>query len=120
MSTFPRLSTGAVAQYPAVREIHFSTQIHRYLDTSEQRYRDAPASRRRWTIDLSRLDESEVTRLMEFFSEQQGRFGSFDFEDPWTGSVVANCRFEQDHAAATADGEWNSGTRLTIVEPAAS
>ena len=62
----------------------------------------------------------EVTRLMEFFSEQHGRFGSFDFEDPWTGSVVTNCRFEQDHAAATADGEWNNGTRLTIVEPASS
>lgn len=55
---------------------------------------------------------------MEFFSEQQGRFGSFDFEDPWTGSVIANCRFEQDHAAATADGEWSNGTRLAIIEPA--
>ena len=117
MSVFPRLSTGAVAQYPTVRELRFSTEIHRYLDNSEQRHRDRPAFRRTWRIELSRLDETEAVRLVEFFTEQQGRFGGFDFEDPWSGAVIPNCRFEQDQLAALTDGEWDSGMQLTIIEP---
>jgi hypothetical protein len=118
MSVFPRLRTGAIAQYPAVREFHFATEVRRYIDNSEQRYRDVPALRKRWTIDLSRLDEGEAAQLTEFFTEQQGSYGAFDFEDPWSGAVVSNCRFEQDLISVHIEAEWDSSTQLTIIEPA--
>ena len=120
MSVFPTLRSGAIAQYPVVREFRFSTEVRRYLDNSEQRYRDVPAFRKRWIIDLSNLDEGEAAQLAEFFLEQQGGFGAFDFEDPWTGTVVANCRFEQDRISVAVEAEWDSRTQLTIVEPATS
>jgi hypothetical protein len=118
MSVFPKLKTGVVAQYPVVRAGQFSTAVNRFLDNSEQRFRDYRGLRRRWTIQLSQLDESELQRLSEFFVEQQGRSGQFDFEDPWTGGLVSGCRFEDDQLVAVWNGEFDGRTEVTIVGPA--
>lgn len=117
MSSFPKLKTGAVAQYPAVRETRFATEIHTFLDRAEQRYRDRSTARRRWLIDLSRLDEVELSALTRFFDEQQGRLGRFDFEDPWSGLIVADCRFDQDEIVLRSDGELDSAVQVVIIEP---
>jgi hypothetical protein len=119
MSVFPKLSTGAVAQYPVVREARFSTAVSRFLDSSEQRFRDSRGLRRQWVIRLSQLDESELQRLTEFFVQQQGRNLGFDFEDPWTGSVVSGCRFDDDQLQTLSTGEFDGSTEVTIVGPAA-
>jgi hypothetical protein len=119
MSVFPKLKTGVVAQYPVLREERFSTAVSRFLDSSEQRFRDRRGSRLRWVIQLSQLDESELQELTSFFVEQQGRLGGFDFEDPWTGGVVAGCRFEDDQLQVLSDGEFDGRTDVTVVGPAA-
>ena len=41
MSAFPKLKTGAVAQYPASRALSQATEVVRFLDGTEQRYRAA-------------------------------------------------------------------------------
>ena len=117
MASFPRLKTGVIAQYPVTRQSRFSTVVTRYLDNSEQRYRDQAGLRRRWVVALSRLNESEAATLMNFFVQQQGRFGSFDFDDPWTGTTVTGCRFEQDRLSVNAKGEFDLSAELTIVGP---
>jgi hypothetical protein len=117
MSVFPKLKTGVVAQYPALRQGQFSTSVSRFLDSSEQRFRDGRGLRRRWVIQLSQLDEGELQQLALFFAEQQGRLGGFDFEDPWTGGTVAGCRFEDDQLEALAQGEFDGRTGVTIVGP---
>jgi hypothetical protein len=117
MDQFPKLRTGAVAQYPSARERHFANEVVRFLDNSEQRYRDAGTPRRRWVIRLSRLDEGEMAELANFFHKQQGRLGLFDFEDPWTGAVVNDCRFDQDQFRSEAVAEFNCESVVTIVEP---
>ena len=118
MASFPKLKTGVVAQYPVVRESGFSTVVKRYLDNSEQRFRDARALRRRWVVALSKLNESEAAELMNFFVERQGRFGVFDFEDPWTGLTVSGCRFDRDRLPLNSNGELDLSAEMTIVEPA--
>ena len=40
MNEFPKLKTGAVAQYPAQRTTRYSTHVMRFMDGSEQRYRE--------------------------------------------------------------------------------
>jgi hypothetical protein len=117
MSVFPKLKTGVVAQYPVVREGRFSTVVSRFLDSSEQRFREGRGLRMRWVIQLSQLDESELQRLTMFFVEQQGRLGGFDFEDPWTGGTVAGCSFEDDQLQMISDGEFDGRTEVTIVGP---
>ncbi len=119
MSVFPKLKSGVVAQYPVVRGNSFSTSVSRFLDSSEQRFRDYRGLRRRWVVRLSQLDETELQRLSEFFVEQQGRAGMFDFEDPWTGSVVSGCRFEDDELLTVSNGEFNGATDVVIVGPSA-
>ena len=118
MSDFPKLRTGVVAQYPATRELGFSTSVKSFLDGSEQRYRDLRGGRRRWVISLSQLDESELAELTDFFEQRQGRFGTFDFEDPWDGAVVTGCRLALDHMESRADGEFGNSTQLIVVAPA--
>jgi hypothetical protein len=118
MARFPKLKTGAVAQYPAVREERFATEVHRFLDGQEQRYRDRGAGRKRWVIELEKLDETETARLARFFDEQQGRLGVFEFEDPWTGSVVASCRFGEDAFPMLEECESRCRLRVTVEETA--
>jgi hypothetical protein len=116
MAQFPKLKTGAVAQYPATRQQRYSTEVRKFLDCTEQRFRDFPAGRKRWVIALELLDETETARLAQFFEEQHGRLGVFAFTDPWTGAVVANCRFGEDEFPVREEGESRCSLRLTLEE----
>jgi hypothetical protein len=118
MATFPKLRTGAVAQYPAVREVRHATEVHRFLDCREQRYRDRTAAQKRWVIELGQLDETETARLARFFEEQQGRLGTFEFEDPWTGTVIPACRFGEDRFPMVEECESRCAVRVTVEEAA--
>lgn len=117
MGQFPKLRTGAAAQYPSGLENRYASEIVRFLDNSEQRYRDAAAPRRRWVIRLSQLDEGELAALANFFHAQQGRLGRFDFEDPWTGAVISGCRFDQDQFHAEFTGEFGCECVVQVIEP---
>jgi len=117
MSQFPKLRTGAVAQYPSTREYRFASEVVRFLDNGEQRYREAAAPRRRWVIRLTQLDEGEMAELANFFHAQQGRLGRFDFEDPWTKTVTSDCRFDQDQLQTEIPGEFDSECIVTVIEP---
>src|SRR5271166_354470 len=96
MATFPTLKTGAVAQYPASKTLRFQNQTVRFLDGSEQRYRDAAGPLHQWIIRLSELDESEMAALERFFDDNQGRLGGFAFMDPWDGTQYPNCSLASD------------------------
>ena len=119
MARFPKLKTGVVAQYPAVKEQRYSTEVKKFLDCAEQRYRDFAGARRRWVIALEMLDETETARLARFFEEQQGRENVFEFEDPWTGNVVAPCRFGEDRFPMMEECESRCAVRLTVEEVSA-
>ena len=72
MSNFPTLKTGAVLQYPAQKEVRFTTEIVRFMDGSEQRFREYQTSLHRWMIRLELLDQGELQVLREFFRTQAG------------------------------------------------
>jgi hypothetical protein len=91
MATFPILKTGAVIQYPATRQSRYQNQALRFLDGTEQRYRDCAGPLLRWQIPLSLLDESELAAIEQFFEDNQGAFGSFAFTDPWDGTAHPDC-----------------------------
>lgn len=116
MATFPKLKTGAVAQYPAVKSVRREDQALRFLDGSEQRYRGAAGPLHRWEIELEALDETEMAAIEEFFADNQGGFGSFSFTDPWDGHVYANCSLPSDELTLTAVSEMKGKTSLVVVE----
>ena len=115
MATFPRLKTGAVAQYPIVRAEQFQNQTVRFVDGTEQRYRDTAKARLRWEIQLSGLDEGELAAIEAFFEANQGAYGNFSFADPWDGHVYDDCSLDLDDMNVTTVAEMRGLTQLTVV-----
>jgi hypothetical protein len=116
MATFPPLKTGAVAQYPAGKSLQFRNQTVRFLDGTEQRYRDSAGPLHQWTIGLDELDDSEMAALAGFFEANQGRLGSFAFTDPWDGTLYPDCSLAADELNVNSLAEMSAKTTLKIVE----
>lgn len=116
MTTFPLLKTKAVAQYPATKAVQFHNQALRFVDGTEQRYRDAANPLHCWVIQLSALDEAEMAAVDNFFLQTQGRLNTFSFTDPWDGKVYAGCYVQSDQLTIESTAELRSKTSLTIAE----
>jgi hypothetical protein len=116
MATFPTLKTGAVAQYPASRNFRFQNQILRFLDGTDQRYRDSAGVLYSWEIRLDQLDETEMAEMQAFFFANQGSFMSFAFTDPWTGQVYQNCSLGSDDMNITSLAEMQGRTALVVIQ----
>lgn len=114
MAAFPTLKTGAVAQYPAERQLRCSTQVVEFVDGREQRFRDYAKPLRRWVIRLALLDATELQAVLDFARDTAT--SSFSFKDPWDGTLYADCALEGAESAATLVDEWNARTELTIRE----
>src|SRR5687767_10095146 len=113
MSAFPRLKTLAVMQYPAEKKIGCSTRVLRFVDGSEQRFRELERPVRRWAVRLDLLDGREWAELEAFFVFTNGRAGIFSFTDPWDESEHADCSFDSDSARIELVGEQHA--RLTLL-----
>ena len=116
MIAFPALKTSAVAQYPARRTLQYQNQVLRFVDGSEQRYRDSAGPLHRWEIALNELDENELAALENFFARAQGASANFAFTDPWDGTAYQNCSLEADGMAARSVAEMRGATSLVVVE----
>jgi hypothetical protein len=116
MGAFPTLKTGAVAQYPATKAFRFQNQILRFIDGTDQRYRDSAGPLHTWEIRLDKLDEGEMAAIEGFFAENQGRFGSFTFTDPWDGQVYTNCSLASDSLGLVSIDEMQGNAVLKVVE----
>ena len=116
MSAFPSLRTGAVLQYPAHKEVRFATEVLRFMDGSEQRFREYPTPLRRWMIQLDLLDQSELQVLREFFRTLGGEAGSFTFTDPWDGTTYTNCSIDGGEMTQQLVDEMKGKTFLTVRE----
>jgi phage-related protein len=116
MASFPTLKTSAVAQYPASKAVMFQNQVVRFVDGTEQRYRDCAGPLHQWVIRLSEIDETEVAALEQFLESNQGSFGSFSFTDPWDNQTYANCSFADDAMDLTSVEEMRGCTSITVRE----
>lgn len=115
MATFPSvLKTGAIAQYPFSRSRGIGTQMVRFLDGSSQAYTINGAGLRKWNVDLSLLDESELSAVIAF-AESVGT-GQFSFSDPVTGETAAKCVIGGSEVVAVQAGELAGAASLTIEE----
>src|SRR5206468_1185224 len=101
---FPTLSSGLVAQRPY-------TQIRRFYtlrndNPSGKRYAYAlyggglsgfpTGALLSWNLTYPALSDADLSTLETFFRGNSGRYGSFNFTDPDSGALAANCRFGSD------------------------
>jgi phage-related protein len=118
MASFPKLRTGAVAQYPAERQTRFSTRVVEFVDGREQRFPEFGRRLRRWVIRLDYLNATELAEVATFF-DQAGGAASFRFVDPWDGSEHSNCVVENAEFAAESLSESRNRTEVIIREDSA-
>ena len=116
MNTFPLLTTGAVAQYPLGIAIGQCSQVIRFLDGTDQRFRTQGRMLRRWLIRLDLLDENEIAALEEFFNSKLGAYSTFVFPDPYSGTDVPNCIFGTDAFQSGYEGVDVSSAFFWVVE----
>lgn len=83
-------------QYPATRIVSRPATILRFVDGAEQRFAEQGTICHRWVVSLSKLDEEELGNLQQFFERSQGRYESFTFVDPWTGTSYEDCSLADD------------------------
>ena len=114
MVTFPRLSTGAVTQYPSGRRLQYATSVTRFVDGSEQRFREFKGPAKSWAVMLHKLSASEARAVELFFLQMQGQFSSFSFTDPWDGTEYGDCSFDQDTLSAVTRSEATTQSHLVI------
>ena len=116
MASFPTLKTSAVTQYPATKAVKFQNQVVRFVDGTEQRYRDCAGPLHQWVIRVNELDETEMAALEEFLESNQGSFGSFSFTDPWDNQTYSNCSFASDAMDLTSVEEMRGKASVTVKE----
>ena len=71
---------------------------------------------RSWQIRLDVLNEAEMHALEMFFIEQIGVYSVFSFPDPYTGTMVPNCRFADGILTSEFLGVETCTTTITVVE----
>jgi phage-related protein len=116
MTSFPTLKTSAVTQYPATKVVAFQNQVVRFLDGTEQRYRDCAGPLHQWAIRLSELDETEMAALEQFLETHQGSYSSFCFTDPWDGQTYSDCSFASDSMELTSMEEMRGNVSVIVRE----
>jgi hypothetical protein len=113
---FPKLNSGAVAQYGSPVGLASPTQVIRFVDGSDQRFLACGRMLRRWLIDLRLLNESEIASVEAFFNSVQGEFAPFNFPDPFTGTSVPNCRVAMPELISEYQDVDIAATALWVVE----
>lgn len=98
---FPTLSTGAVLQYPTVKVRRFRNVAVRFVDGSEQRFRQCGGVVHAWMVRLEKLTGDELVRVAEFLKAQGGRSRTFSFTDPFDGVTYEGCHLGED------DSQWS-------------
>lgn len=115
-TTFPLLKTGAVAQYPASTSISYSSRVIRFLDGSDQRYRDYSSPLHKWALLLNLLDDAELSALEQFVVTQEGRFGNFAFAEPGTQVQYSSCSINQEGLDYVLTQEARGAAGIVVQE----
>jgi hypothetical protein len=96
--TFPKLSSGQIAQYSAVQRRQIPHRQHEFAGLGMQSQMLAPTERRTWSLRYTDLSGYEAMALRAFF-ESLALNEPFTFEDPWTGTAHTACRVEDNRVA---------------------
>jgi hypothetical protein len=93
--SFPTLKSGNTVFYPLADTMSFGTQVHKFLDDSEQRHRDRLVLRR-FQLTCNNISAYDVSLIRSFFRSQ---FGGYDstWDLTFGGVTYSNMAFAQDN-----------------------
>ena len=107
MANFPRLTTGAVTQYPSSRNMTYSTHVLRFVDGREQRFREVGGPVRSWVVSsISYLPRrwAQLKRSLENVR------GSSDLSRSWTHGTGRSIRTAASISRSSPQRPWTKDT----------
>lgn len=111
MASFPKLKTGAAAQYGCERIVEQPATVQRFLDGTTRRFA-ASKARRSWRLRLTGLSAQEAERIGSFIAAHLESQDRFTFHDPWDGCDYEDCVAPGEGYRVGAEGEH--GFRMDI------
>ncbi len=115
MPTFPLLKSGQETQYPIRRTLIQKVETVAFLDGTEQRCATS-GPLHEWTVQLSLIDEQELSALEVFAEQMQGLTGQFTFIDPLDGVQYNNCSLATGSLTEVFHGPGRISSELVIRE----
>ena len=94
MASFPTLASGAVALYPVSRDTAYPVKTVRFLDDTEQRWKQG-AALERFTLAYTDLSAADRDTLQTFFDSVKGTYDS-TWDITIGGDTYSYCCFEDD------------------------
>ncbi len=116
MFIFPSSLSNLVFQYPTVKQTVYSTQVSQFVGGGEQRYQIAGSELRQWTAQPLILPDDVMAELEMFFLSVGGTANSFQFADPWDGTVYPVCYFKDDPFTRMIKDPGRNAVLFTIIE----
>jgi hypothetical protein len=104
MLYFPQLASGAVGQFPVVKNVVQRTITNVLPDGSTVKYADPGAPLVQWQLQFQGLADSEVAMLQQFFAACEGQLNAFTFTDPLSNLLLWSEDLTQP--------EWEASTLL--------
>ncbi len=115
MADFPRLKTGAGAQYGCERILETPVQVQRFVDGTTQRFARGRA-RRAWRLKLTGLSAQEAESIGTFIATHLETQEQFSFTDPWSGVEYSVCEAVESGYRVTAEGEHSYAIEVLIEQ----
>lgn len=88
MLYFPQLASGAVGQFPVVKNVIQRTITNVLPDGSTVKYADPGAPMVQWQLQFQGLADSEIAMLQQFFAACEGQLNAFTFTDPLSNLLL--------------------------------
>lgn len=123
-SSFPLTSTGATAQRPFTQIVQYRTvknDIAAGMRYSYSFYGSGlvgfPArGLMRWKLEFPSIADADMATLEAFFVAMNGRWQTFSFTDPDSGTVYSKVRFDQDAFSYRYVAKNQSATTILLAE----
>jgi hypothetical protein len=107
MSVYPQLVTGAMSQFPIVKQRRLRTVANVAADGNSVKLADPAGKTIGWQLEYTDLSDTEMEALRQFFTEMEGSLTSFTFLDP-----VANLLAWSE---VPTNAVWVAGPSLSLL-----
>lgn len=110
------LSTGALARYPLSRKFQFATRKVQFADFSRQTFPQLANPLGSWVLNLSLMQDSEVSDWINFWEGQLAGANSFVFIDPWD-NLLQYSEIQESAPWGLASGSATMAATGAVADP---
>ena len=107
VGTYPQLTSGALSQFPIVKQRKQRTVLNALADGSTIKLADPAGGTVGWELRYENLSDTEINALQQFFLAVEGSLNSFTFLDP-TGNLLA-------WSGNLSNAVWQAAPFLTLT-----